>query len=84
MDTGDTYTKEEGVHDSYDRDDYGELYDMEECPTLFHIGSFSDDEPAKKLSCKKCGSDQFSVGKGKYYTAIKCRNCHWERCVHDG
>lgn len=50
----------------------------------FEIGQCYEDEPAKKLKCKKCGGGKFMVGVGSYYTAIKCENCRWELCIHNG
>lgn len=50
----------------------------------FEIGQVYEDTPAKRLKCRKCGSTEFIVGVGKYYTAIKCPKCKWEMCIHDG
>lgn len=50
----------------------------------FSIGQCYEKEPASKIYCKKCLSDKFIVGLGSYYTAIKCPNCLWEKCIHDG
>jgi ribosomal protein L37E len=49
----------------------------------FHVGSMGQD-PAKSIVCRKCGSTQFNVGQGSYFTAIKCVKCEWEICIHDG
>ena len=50
----------------------------------FHIGQSYDDEPCQTVICDKCNSDKFIVGEGSYFTAIKCINCGWEICIHDG
>jgi hypothetical protein len=50
----------------------------------FHIGQVYEDEAAQVLVCAKCKSREFNVGKGSYFTAIRCANCHWEKCIHDG
>lgn len=50
----------------------------------FSIGQTYEEEPAKKIRCNTCKSDKFIVGKGNAFTAIKCPNCLWELCVHDG
>jgi len=50
----------------------------------FEIGQCYENHPAKRLECKKCGSKQFIVGAGNYYTALKCPTCKWECCVHEG
>lgn len=50
----------------------------------FHVGQIYDDYAAKTTICKKCGADKFMVGQGSYFTAIKCTNCNWEICIHDG
>ena len=36
------------------------------------------------LKCKMCGAEEFYVGVGSCFTAIKCKNCKWERCIHEG
>ena len=36
------------------------------------------------IVCKKCGGDKFIVGQDDYFTAIKCPNCEWEECIHEG
>ena len=50
----------------------------------FEIGQCYEETPAKRLECVKCGSKQFIVGCGNYYTAIKCPNCLWEYNIHEG
>jgi len=50
----------------------------------WHIGQGYEAETVESLVCKKCGSKEFNVGKGNYYTAIRCVNCKWELCVHEG
>lgn len=50
----------------------------------FEIGQIYENHPAKKIKCKKCGCDNFIIGIGSYYTAIKCPICKWELCIHDG
>jgi len=50
----------------------------------FTIGQCYEELPAKKLECKKCGGDKFLVGKGSYFTALKCPVCNYEICIHDG
>lgn len=36
------------------------------------------------LICRICGSNKWIVGKASYFTAVKCSNCDYECCVHDG
>lgn len=50
----------------------------------FEIGQSYEKTPAKKIKCRKCGSKEFIVGVGNYFTAIKCPKCKWEMCIHDG
>ena len=50
----------------------------------FEIGQGYDQVPASKIKCRKCGSGEFIVGVGDYYTAIKCPKCKWELCIHEG
>ena len=50
----------------------------------FQIGQSYDDEADKTMRCKRCGTDKFYVGRGSYHTAIKCPECEYELCIHDG
>ena len=50
----------------------------------FHIGQCYEKTTAKTLICIKCGADKFMVGQGSYFTALKCFNCKWEVCIHEG
>jgi hypothetical protein len=80
-----SYNIENGLFDWFDIDTLKDLpYKSEDSPTMFHVGQSYESEPANKLICKKCGSDKFNVGKGCCFTAIRCANCEWEECVHDG
>jgi len=53
-------------------------------PTSFHIKQSYDKASPRLLECKICHSTQFMVGQGNCYTAIKCPNCEWELCIHEG
>jgi len=66
--------------DVIDHDDFYTESDED----IFHIGQSYEDEAAKVLKCKICGGMEFNVGRGDYYTAIKCIKCEWELCVHNG
>ena len=50
----------------------------------FEIGQCYEESAAKTLVCKKCKSKKFIVGKGHCFTAIKCENCGYEICIHEG
>ena len=43
-----------------------------------------EEERTKTIVCKICGADNFKVGQGGYFTAIKCLTCEWEICIHEG
>lgn len=43
-----------------------------------------DSKVEETLTCAKCGATEFSVGKGNYWTSIRCSRCKWERCIHEG
>lgn len=51
---------------------------------LFHIGQSYEDEACKTIKCRKCGGNKFYLGSASHYTAVKCPNCGWELCFHDG
>ena len=50
----------------------------------FKIGQCYEDQAATTIACKKCGSHEFNVGQGSYFTAIKCVKCDWQICIHEG
>lgn len=52
----------------------------------FQIGSgyTKEGEGAAELQCNQCGSTAFNVGRASLYTAIRCINCGYEFCVHEG
>jgi len=77
------YSIWDGKFEDYklNEEDYIDYLPKEE--TVFNVGG-CDYVPAETLKCKKCGSKSFNVGRGKLFTAIKCTNCGWEACIHDG
>ena len=50
----------------------------------FHIGQSYTTKVATTIICNKCGADEFIVGSGEYYTAIKCKTCGYEVAIHEG
>jgi hypothetical protein len=50
----------------------------------FHIGQCYDTHPAEMIYCNSCGGSDFKVGQGSCFTAIKCKKCEYEVCIHDG
>lgn len=64
--------------------EYGdEPYRTDE-PSTFHIGQCYENTPAVDLICKACGSREFNVAQGSYFTALRCPKCAWEVCIHNG
>jgi hypothetical protein len=51
---------------------------------VFHIGQCYVEKVASTLYCKNCGGNHFNVGISDYFTAVRCINCEWEICVHNG
>lgn len=83
----DIYTKENGVTDSDDYEYPVEepiLFEEEQGGTMFHLKQSYEPSNVNKLICLGCGGDQFNIGKGNYYTAIRCSTCEWEQCIHEG
>jgi len=79
-----SYTKDKGCFDQFDDQADVDLWELEAKPTMFHIGQRYEDEPAKKITCIQCGGEQFNVGQGDYFTAIRCVKCEWETGIHEG
>jgi len=50
----------------------------------FHIGQSYERKPATPIECVKCHGTEFHVGRGEYYTALRCPVCKWEFCIHEG
>lgn len=57
---------------------------LEEMGKFFHIGQSYEKKPAEKQRCATCKTDKFEIAIGSYYTAIRCPNCRWEKCIHEG
>lgn len=41
-------------------------------------------DQSEQIVCKKCGSKEFHVAQSYCFTAIRCPNCKWEACIHEG
>lgn len=83
----DTWTKEAGAYKTWDTPNDAEdkeFWRLAPESSTFHIGQNYDKHPAQVVSCLGCGGDKFVVGRGDYYTAIKCPACEWEQCIHEG
>lgn len=50
----------------------------------FHIGQCYENHAAVTIECAQCKSRVFNVGVGHCFTGIRCVNCEWEICVHQG
>jgi hypothetical protein len=66
-------------------DEYGLRDDwlVEVAGDEFHIGQTYDKTPAQQRKCT-CGCVAFHIGRGDYYTAIRCMDCRRELCIHEG
>jgi len=72
------------INKDYESPEFDDVLQEEKEATLFEIGQGYEKEPAKVLSCKKCGGTTFIVGIGSYFTALSCPNCKYQLCIHDG
>lgn len=65
---------------------YGDNTDFitEKDDGLFHIGQSYEDTAAETIVCKICGGNEFNIGSGCYFTAIRCTKCEYEICIHEG
>jgi ribosomal protein S27E len=68
----------------YKKPDIDEVVEKFKKDKTFVIGQIYERHAATTLRCKKCKSMAFNVGSGSWFTAIKCVNCEWQICVHDG
>jgi len=71
---------------SYPEDDKGvdEFLVDHKSSNIFHIGQSYEKKVATQQECTKCGSIEFNIAFGSYYTAVRCPKCGWEVCVHEG
>ena len=72
------------AHYSWPDGTTAEVLDFDSRRVPFEVSKIDEEDPAKSIACAECGSDQFSVAVGSYFTAIKCPNCGWELCIHQG
>lgn len=62
-----------------------DFYLLKEDETIkFHVGQSYTKDTAKAIACSICGGNEFNVGQGDFFTAIKCVKCQWEMCIHEG
>lgn len=52
-------------------------------PFVLHQ-NFEEPSDTKQVKCSKCGRSTLEVGKGSYYTVIRCPDCGHESCIHEG
>ena len=70
--------------DVYPRGDTRDVLKWPVEDRTFHIGQDYENEAVTTAQCAICGSKEFNVGCGDYYTAIRCPKCGWERMIHEG
>lgn len=81
------WSKETGAIDYIDLEDH---FDRDKVDFTNLETSFFERKPERLqlggaiLQCKKCHSDKFLVSSEKLSTVIKCPECGWELCIHDG
>ena len=49
----------------------------------WHLKDYARKSP-KGVTCVLCGSVNFNVCQGEYFTGIRCINCNWELAIHQG
>jgi len=76
-----------GVLTTYEYNDDCVDWPFIENPSIpaMHIQGWDSANPSViVLVCKVCGTDKLQVGRSTYYTAVKCPECEYEICVHEG
>jgi hypothetical protein len=71
------------LNSDYKEPQYDNVIELSE-DDEFEIGQGYSDESDRKLICKICGCERWIVGQGDYHTSIKCPNCKYEICIHNG
>ena len=64
--------------------EYGDDLYLKVHDETLHIGQSYEDEAAKVIQCRICGGQEFNVGQGDCFTAIRCIKCQWEVSIHEG
>ena len=49
-----------------------------------HQGYNKDCSGVEQVVCNKCGGKVFEVMSEDYFTGIRCPECKWEYCIHEG
>ncbi len=80
---GDLYDPQGKVKDKYPYESQDDFI-LWKNDKRFHIGQGYENKVVDTCYCKHCGGDKFNVGAGSYYTAIRCINCEYEICIHEG
>ena len=48
-----------------------------------YTGEDVEDRVNEQLICE-CGCSEFTIYQGSYMTVVKCNDCNFEYCVHEG
>ena len=75
------YTQEKGLHE---RPLNSDLIEYDESSDDFHLEKYRGKDTVSKILCKECRTDKMQVAQANYRTLIKCSNCKWEICIHEG
>jgi hypothetical protein len=70
-----------------DEDDHDKhvnfLRDTDKLPFLLFAHDM-EDKPCQTQQCTRCEGTLFHIGQGTYHTVVRCLECKWEICIHDG
>lgn len=66
------------------KDQLEDIFDRKKDGLFHNLNGDDKRDQLKTIYCKICGGKEFYVGQGSYFTALKCKKCNWEACVHDG
>jgi len=57
-------------------------HEPEKAFTLHQI--YEEPGSVKQVRCANCGNGKLEVGRGDYFTVIRCSKCNHEYCIHEG
>lgn len=69
------------------KDELDNVFDYKNDGLFHNLNGDRKQDKLETIYCKICGGNEFYVGSGlpgSYFTALKCKKCKWEACVHDG
>lgn len=66
---------------------FDDIFDYKNNGLFHNLNGNGERDIIETIYCRICGGKEFYAGAGRpgsYFTALKCKKCKWESCIHDG